>query len=71
MYASIHFSSKKALKDAVKAGEVVTVFQPNGDLFGATPPTHGKVTLEGPHFPQPHRWYAEATLKDGRIVSVK
>lgn len=71
MYASINFSSKKALKDAVKAGKVVTVFQPNGGLFGDTPPTDGKVCIEGPHFPQPHRWYAEVTIKNGRIVSIK
>ena len=27
--------------------------------------------LEGPHFPEPHRWYAQATVKDSVIVSVK
>lgn len=31
----------------------------------------GVVTLEGPHFPQPHRWYAQAQLVNGVVVSVK
>lgn len=69
MYTSINFKTKKALKDAVAKGEVVTVFQPN-NLFGTEPPTTGVVTVEGPHFPEPHRWYARVTLKDGRIVKV-
>jgi hypothetical protein len=31
----------------------------------------GKVYLEGPHYPKPHRWYAEAWLEDGKVVRVK
>lgn len=31
----------------------------------------GTVCLEGPHYPKPHRWYAEAELKDGIVVKVK
>ena len=69
MYCSPNFKSKKALKDAVAAGEVVTVFQPN-NIFGIVPPTNGKVTLEGPHYPQPHKWYATATIEGGKIVKV-
>lgn len=71
MYTSEDFKSKKALKEALAAGEVVTVFQPNGDLFGREAPTDGRVTLEGPHYPQPHKWYAEGTMQNGRLVSVK
>jgi hypothetical protein len=32
---------------------------------------NGTVTLEGPHYPEPHRWYAQAELKEGVIVKVK
>jgi|TARA_Y100000310_G_scaffold276791_1_gene294186 hypothetical protein len=46
----------------------VTVFQPGG-FFPAK--TDGRVSLEGPHYPEPHRWYAQATLKDGIVVAVK
>lgn len=69
MYCSPNFKTKKALKDAIAAGKPVTVFQPN-NLFGIVPPENGKVTLEGPHYPQPHRWYAQATLENGKIVKV-
>jgi hypothetical protein len=70
MYCSPNYKSKKELKEAVAAGKTVTVFQPNGDMFGVTPPTNGKVALEGPHYPQPHKWYATATIQDGKIVKV-
>jgi hypothetical protein len=34
----------------------------------ATPATDGKISLEGPHFPALHRWYASAQVTDGVIV---
>jgi hypothetical protein len=49
----------------------VTVYQPNSDLIGSVPPENGLVFLEGPHYPKPHTWYAQATLKDGIVVRVK
>ncbi len=73
MYTTHDFQSKKALKDAVAAGHSITVYQPN-DMFGKTEAvqtgTHN-VTLEGPHYPRPHKWYAQATVVDGRVVKVK
>ena len=30
-----------------------------------------KAYLEGPHYPEPHKWYAEVEMKDGVIVKVK
>ncbi len=71
MYTSHNFKSKKELKEAVASGRKISVYQPNGDLTGITAPDNGRVFLEGPHYPQPHKWYAEAKLKDGYIVSVK
>lgn len=68
MYCEPNFKSKKALKEAVANGQTVTVFQPGP--FGGNPPTDGKVTLEGPHYPEPHKWYASATLQGGKIVKV-
>ena len=67
-YTDRNFKTKKALKEAVANGEQVTVYQPGG-MFPC--PKNGPVTLEGPHYPQPHTWYAQATLKDGIIVKVK
>jgi len=67
MYVSPNFKSKKALKDAVKNGQRVEVFSP-----GPFPcPTEGTVTIEGPHYPEPHRWYAQAQVRDGLVVSVR
>lgn len=34
-------------------------------------PRDGRVYIEGPHYPEPHRWYAQCEMKDGEIISVK
>lgn len=65
MYTRRNFKTKKALKEAVAAGESVEVYQPGG-LFPSQ--TDGSIVIEGPHYPEPHRWYAQATIKDGVIV---
>lgn len=69
MYCDINFRSKKALKEAVAAGKSVSVFQPGPWATGDC--SHGKFCVEGPHYPEPHRWYATVQVQDGRIVSVK
>lgn len=70
MYTRKNFKTKKALKEAIAAGERVEIFNPGAPMTSEAP-RDGKVTLEGPHFPEPHRWYAEAVVKDGALVSVK
>jgi hypothetical protein len=67
MYVSPNFKTKKALKDAVKAGAVVSIFSPGP--FPA--PDSGWTTAEGPHYPEPHRWYARVRVLDGTVVEVK
>lgn len=67
MYTDINFKSKKALKEAFAAGRELTTYQPGG-IFPAQ--ENGTVTIEGPHYPEPHRWYARVQLKDGVIVKV-
>lgn len=69
MYTHINFKSKKALKEAVSSGQQVTVYQPGP--FGGNVPKQGVVTLEGPHYPEPHKWYAQAWLENGVVVKVK
>lgn len=69
MYTHTNFKTKKALKEAVAKGERVTVYQPGP--FGGNEPTDGPTSLEGPHYPEPHKWYASAVLKDGIVVKVK
>lgn len=31
----------------------------------------GTVYLEGPHYPQPHKWYATAVMENGIVKKVK
>jgi hypothetical protein len=66
-YVSPNFKTKKALREAVSAGKTIEVFQPG---LG-TIPENGTVYLEGPHFPEPQKWYAQGTMRDGKLVSVK
>ena len=66
-YCERNFKTKKALKEAVAAGDKIGIFQPGLGIA----PRDGSATLEGPHYPQPHKWYAQVAMKDGYIVSVK
>lgn len=70
MYTDKNFKSKKQLKDAVATGAQIGVYQPN-DMFGRGMPQNGEFSVEGPHYPKPHSWYARVTLKDGVIIKVK
>lgn len=70
-YTDKNYKTKKELISDVKAGKIVGVHQPNGDITGGSVPDNGTVYLEGPHYPKPHRWYAVGTMKDGRLVAVK
>ena len=67
MYVEGNPPTKKALKEKVAAG--------NATVFTVSPfenvPANGTVYLEGPHYPQPHKWYAQGTMRDGKLVSVK
>ena len=69
MYCHQNYATKKALKEAVARGEVVRVYQ--AGPFGGNEPTEGRISVEGPHYPQPHKWYASCDLHDGRIVKVR
>lgn len=67
-YVNPNFKTKKALREAVEAGKTVRVYQPGG-LFPV--PLNGEVAVEGPHFPEPHKWYATVVVKGGAVVKVK
>ena len=74
MYTDINFKTKKALKAAVADGKEVTYFQPgpfggSGACFDE--PQDGTFCVEGPHYPEPHRWYASCVAKGGVIVKGK
>ena len=86
MYTSVNFKTKKAFKEAVAkfneemAAHVkapgsetprgITIYQPN-NMFNTPDPVEGRHTVEGPHYPAAHTWYAGVTLKDGCVVQVR
>jgi len=67
MYTTQNFKTKKALREAVASGKQVTLFAPGLGV----PKYEGIEYVEGPHYPQPHTWYAQVTMQDGYVVKVK
>jgi hypothetical protein len=53
----------------IKKPQPVTYFQPGP--FGGNEPRDGQFCCEGPHYPQPHSWYATCIAKNGIIIKVK
>lgn len=66
MYVDPNFKTKTALKTAVKNGETVYVFSPGP--FPA--PKNGECSVEWPHYPKPHTWYARVTVTNGIVTKV-
>jgi hypothetical protein len=66
MYVTGNPKTKKALREAVQRGDQLTVFAPG---LG-TPKENGVENVEGPHHPEPHKWYARVVMKDGKIERV-
>ena len=67
-YVNPNYKTKKDFKAAVLAGKQHETYNPSG-MFPV--PRDGRDTVEGPHYPEPHRWYASVVVKDGIVVSVK
>jgi hypothetical protein len=67
-YVHPNYKSKKAFKEAVVAGVRHTTYNPSG-LFPT--PQHGTDVIEGPHYPEPHRWYASVVVENGIVIKVK
>lgn len=63
MYSVKNFKTKKDLKSNLPT----PCFQPG--VMGPNVP-NGEHTCEGPHYPQPHKWYARVLVKDGNIIKV-
>jgi hypothetical protein len=66
MYVDPNFRTKKALREALASGETVRVFSPGP--FPAK--ANGTESVEGPHYPKPHTWYARVQVRDGLVVRV-
>jgi hypothetical protein len=68
MYVNPNFKSKAEFKRALAAGTEVSIFQPG---LGDTPENGTGIAVEGPHYPKPHSWYGQVTVKDGRVTAIK
>lgn len=66
MYVEPNVKTKKELKERVARGETVVVYSPG--FYPAK--TDGEETVEGPHYPEPHRWYARVRVANGRVTKV-
>lgn len=69
MYVLPNFKTKKELKEAVKAGQRITIFQP-GPFGGSEPTDKDRQVVEGPHYPRPHSWYAVVRVESGIVTKV-
>lgn len=65
-YVDPNYRSKKAFKEAIANGIRHRTYNSSG-VFDA--PKNGSDVIEGPHYPQPHRWYAAVFVKDGIVVT--
>lgn len=70
-YLEQNFRTKRALKLALVAGDVVTIKPGPFDDPDAPDDARTTVTwfVEGPHYPEPHTWYAQVeAAPDGRVL---
>jgi hypothetical protein len=66
-YVNPDYKTKKAFKEAVNDGIKHQTFNPSGMV---TPVQNGTDVIEGPHYPQAHRWYASVTVENGIVLNV-
>lgn len=66
-YVDPNYKSKKEFRQAVEAGKRHVPYNPSG-IFPVQ--QNGNVVIEGPHYPKPHRWYANCRVQDGVVVKV-
>ena len=66
-YSKTNYPTKKALKADFKAGKPIEVYQPGPFGSGLI---QGKTCVEGPHFPEPHKWYCAVECCDSVITKI-
>lgn len=66
-YTTKNYRTKKALIADFKAGIPIECYQPGGFF----PLREGSNSLEGPHYPEPHRWYASCVIVNGKATAIK
>ena len=75
MYTEFNYKTKKAMKEALAQALAngrrgLPCFQPGPFGPGVR---DGSACCEGPHYPEPHKWYASCTVQniDGQPYIVK
>lgn len=68
MYTDKNYKTKKALVEDFKAGKKIGVWQPGG-VFQSQ--TEGWCVIEGPQYPEPHRFYVKVFVEGGIITQIK
>ncbi len=69
-YTDTNFKTKKELLKAVKAGDDVYAWQPGP--FPLRAYDGNKLIIEGPQYPQPHKWYAQVTIDgENRVLTAR
>lgn len=66
-YVDPDYKSKKEFKEAITKGARPETYNYSG-MFPTT--QNGRDTIEGPHYPKPHKWYASVQVENGRVVKV-
>ena len=66
-YVDPDYKTKKEFKQAVESGKIFRTYNPSG-MFET--PQNGNDVIEGPHYPKPHKWYAEVVVENGIVVRV-
>lgn len=67
-YVDPNYKTKKQFKEAVKNGVAHYPYNPSGMYPTAQ---DGRISIEGPHYPQPHSWYADCDVVNGVITKVR
>jgi len=68
-YLYPNLKSKKAFKEAIKAGQCITAQE--NIPWGTKRIENGKCTFEGPHYPEPHKFYGQVVVESGVVVKIE
>lgn len=67
-YVNPDYKTKKDFKIAVENDIKHQTYNPSG-MFATQ--QNGSDVVEGPHYPKPHKWYAQVTVLNGIVIKVK
>lgn len=69
VYLFPNLKSKKAFQTALKNGDFISAVKKTP--WGDERVVNEEVAFSGPHFPEPHRFYGNATVVNGKVTKIK